>query len=81
MRDNPEIPIITIHDSIMTTPAHVGTVRQAMADAFAAVGLRPTLKIEVAPKRCGWRRSKVASVATAQASPPSLERFGGKKSH
>jgi hypothetical protein len=44
--DYPDIPIITIHDSIMTIPEHVGTVKRLMQEGYAGVGLRPTIKVE-----------------------------------
>jgi hypothetical protein len=44
--DYPDIPIITIHDSIMTIPEHVETVKRLMQEGYAGVGLRPTIKVE-----------------------------------
>lgn len=40
-----EIPAITIHDSIMTTPEHVETVRRVMADEFTRIGVRPAMRV------------------------------------
>jgi hypothetical protein len=56
MIHHPDIPIVTIHDSIMTTPPHVEIVRQAMLGAFANVGLRPTLKVD-------WPEQELAMAA------------------
>ena len=40
-----DIPCITIHDSIMTTPEHVGTVRRVMAEEFTRIGINPAMKV------------------------------------
>jgi hypothetical protein len=40
----PHIPIITVHDSILTTPQHVETVKRIMVEEFARLGLHPTIK-------------------------------------
>ena len=45
-REFPSIPIITIHDSIMTTPEHVDTILRLLFVAFAALGVTPTLRVE-----------------------------------
>ena len=44
MLDHPDIPVLTIHDSILTTPEHHSTVAEFIRQAFAAVGLLVTLK-------------------------------------
>jgi hypothetical protein len=44
MEDHPEIPCVTIHDSIMTTPRHIETVKAVIMDVFRDFGLKPTLK-------------------------------------
>lgn len=44
MKDHPDIPCITIHDSIMTTPENVLTVRTLIKEEFAKIGLKPTIK-------------------------------------
>jgi hypothetical protein len=46
MERHPEIPVITIHDSILTTFEHVPTVQTLMANEFRRIGLRPKLKTE-----------------------------------
>lgn len=45
-KEHPDIPVITIHDSIMTTPGHVDCVSGIILDEFRKVGLNPKLKIE-----------------------------------
>lgn len=44
MNEHPSVPVLPIHDSIMTTPQHVGTVKQVMLEEFAKIGVKPTLK-------------------------------------
>lgn len=44
--EHPEVPVITIHDSIMTTPPNVETVKAIMAEEFAKLDLYPTLREE-----------------------------------
>lgn len=56
MNDHSEIVILTIHDSIMTTPEHAHTVKIVMLDEFRKVGLQPTIRTES-------YRSSVSSVA------------------
>lgn len=46
MEEYPHVPIITIHDSILTTAEHAQTVRDAMLREFALIGMTPTLKVE-----------------------------------
>lgn len=46
MKDHPDVPVITIHDSILTTPPHVEIVQNIIREAFQAKGLNPTLRIE-----------------------------------
>jgi hypothetical protein len=46
MNEAPQIPVLTIHDSIMTTPEHAETVRSVMLEEFAKAGLRPTIKVD-----------------------------------
>lgn len=43
---HPEIPLLTIHDSILTTPDHVETVFRVMTEEFARLGVRPKLRVE-----------------------------------
>ena len=46
VREAPEIPVVTVHDSIMTTPSHFETVKAVAMEEFAKLGLRPTFKRE-----------------------------------
>lgn len=46
MTHHPDTPVITIHDSILTTPDHIETVKHAMLAAFAEHDLKPTLRVE-----------------------------------
>ncbi|MGA2137539.1 MAG: hypothetical protein ABSH14_01630 [Verrucomicrobiia bacterium] len=46
MREDPECPLVTIHDSIMTTPEWVEVVSNAILDEFGKIGIRPTLHVE-----------------------------------
>jgi hypothetical protein len=41
-----EVPVFTIHDSIMTTEEHVPLVRRIISEEFHRLGLHPTLKEE-----------------------------------
>jgi len=40
----PNVPIITIHDSIMTTYQYVPLISQLISEEFGIAGLRPTIK-------------------------------------
>jgi hypothetical protein len=44
--EHPHVPLVTIHDSILTTPDHVSTVRTYILDEFATYGFTPSLKEE-----------------------------------
>lgn len=46
MREHPEAFIGTIHDSILTTPENVSTIRQIMSEEFEKIGLSPTIRID-----------------------------------
>jgi hypothetical protein len=46
MLEHPAVPVITLHDSIMTTPENVELVRSVMAEEFERVGLHPKFKLE-----------------------------------
>ena len=46
MTDHPDIPVFTIHDSILTTAEHVETVERLIKEQFQRYGLTPTLKRE-----------------------------------
>ena len=41
-----ECPVITIHDSILTTLQWVATVQRLIHEEFAKLGIHPTLRIE-----------------------------------
>lgn len=47
MLESPEVPVITVHDSIMTTPSHFETVNAVALEEFAKFGLRPTFEREI----------------------------------
>jgi hypothetical protein len=44
--EHPKIPVLTIHDSYLTTAPHVDTVRGIILDEFLKLGITPTLKVE-----------------------------------
>jgi hypothetical protein len=46
MSENPAVPVLTIHDSIGTTAAHVGRVEEAIRHEFEKLGVKPTLSTE-----------------------------------
>ncbi len=48
MQEHPAVPLLTIHDSLLVPAAHVETAKGAMVAAFAAEGIRPTLKVSAA---------------------------------
>lgn len=39
----PDAPVVTIHDSLLTTPPHADTIRRVMLEEFDRIGLAPTL--------------------------------------
>jgi hypothetical protein len=47
MRERPDVPVLTKHDSILTTPEHAETVVQIIKEAFIKLGIKPHLKREV----------------------------------
>jgi hypothetical protein len=53
MREHPDIPLLTIHDSIATTAAHAPLVRRVMVEELLRAGLRPMIKPEA------WARLRV----------------------
>jgi hypothetical protein len=46
MQHHPQIPVITIHDSVLTTPEHVETVHRVMLEEFTRLGIKPVIRIE-----------------------------------
>ena len=46
MVEHPDCPLVTIHDSIMTTPDWVETVRATIMAEFGRIGIQPTLHVE-----------------------------------
>lgn len=46
MNEMPRTVLLTIHDSVVTTPDQADTVRSVMLDVFGQVGLHPKIKIE-----------------------------------
>ena len=45
MMEHPEIPVFTIHDSILTTPEHVEYVTGVFQDEFWELGIAPRLQV------------------------------------
>jgi hypothetical protein len=41
-----DIPVVTIHDSIMTTPEHAATVKRIMDEEFQRMGIRATVRTD-----------------------------------
>lgn len=46
MSEHPEAPVVTIHDSIMTTSGHVDAVMRVMREEFRRIGANPTLTVD-----------------------------------
>lgn len=46
MEYHPEIPILTIHDSILTHPEYMPTVQRLMTEEFLRLGVQPALRVE-----------------------------------
>lgn len=46
MQERPELPVVTIHDSILTTADGLEHVRRTIEKVFAKMNVRPTLKQE-----------------------------------
>lgn len=46
MKERPDLPIYTIHDSILTIPGEVEYVRSVILDEFKKLGVSPTLEEE-----------------------------------
>ena len=47
---HPEVPVVTVHDSISTTPEHVALVERVVLEEFAQNWNQP--HIEIGEKRC-----------------------------
>ena len=84
MEHHPDVPVVTVHDSILTTPPHVRTVHRVMMEEFARLGVRPSIKVEGGSG--GAPGASSAGVAAAQpfggaathdAGPPAGEEAGG----
>lgn len=43
---HPDVPLITVHDSIMSTPQHMPTVLRIMREEFLRIGVSPAIKVE-----------------------------------
>jgi hypothetical protein len=46
IKERPELPLFTIHDSILTVPDYIEYVRKVILEEFAKLGIVPTLKEE-----------------------------------
>jgi len=46
IKDHPEIPLITVHDSIMTTPSHIDYVKSVMEKYLDWNGFKATVRIK-----------------------------------
>lgn len=46
---HPDVPILTIHDAILTTPEHVGLVKDVLRAAFNRRGVNPRIKPDDSP--------------------------------
>jgi hypothetical protein len=51
MREHPDVPLLTIHDSIATTAAHAPLVRRVIVEEFLRAELRPMIKSEAWARR------------------------------
>jgi hypothetical protein len=47
-QQHPDAPILTVHDSIATTEAHLGTVKAALDAALDALPFRPSIALKAA---------------------------------
>ena len=43
MRERESVPVLTIHDSFMSTPEHMGYIEDVLRDEFARLGVQPKL--------------------------------------
>lgn len=46
MREHEELPLLTIHDSVLTTEEHVGVVEKVIREEFHECGVSPTIRME-----------------------------------
>lgn len=46
MEEHQDVFMATIHDSILTTPENVPTIKQIITEEFAKIGLSPSIRIE-----------------------------------
>lgn len=46
MREGPSVPILTIHDSLLTTPQYVDYAESVIREEFDKLGVSPRLKEE-----------------------------------
>ena len=46
MKEHPDLFIATIHDSILTTPGNVPTIKRIMSEEFEKIGIRPKIREE-----------------------------------
>lgn len=44
--ERPSVPLVTIHDSLLTTPEHVDYITTVAMDEFSRLGIRPTFEQE-----------------------------------
>jgi len=44
MKENPDAPVFTIHDSLMTTLQHKDYIYDVMMSEFESLGVRPTIR-------------------------------------
>ena len=45
MKEMPEVPVFTIHDSVLTTPSHADDVLRIFRQEFRSVGLSPRFHV------------------------------------
>ncbi|MGC4033264.1 MAG: hypothetical protein QM754_16330 [Tepidisphaeraceae bacterium] len=58
---HPDVPVLTIHDSVMTAPEHVGLVRRIIMEEFERIGMRPKMiNIIPAPEAPQHRAAEAA---------------------
>jgi len=45
-REHPQVPVLSIHDSLMTTRSHVALAQRIIHEEFAKLGITPTLNVK-----------------------------------